>query len=121
MKDLVVEIACMRLARAFIGIVVFLFSIPVVVRAQQPMLKVGSCPSGYHTSGNYCVPSRADAGVALQKSGACPSGYFTSGNYCVSTKGNTKDAIPKVGTCPSGYSTSGNYCVSTSPQCSRKR
>ncbi len=23
----------------------------------QPILKSGSCPVGYYTSGNYCVPS----------------------------------------------------------------
>jgi len=44
------------------------------------------------------------------KNGSCPGGYYTSGGYCVPSKNTTKQAIPKVGSCPSGYVTSGNYC-----------
>ncbi len=76
---------------------------------QEPVIKTGSCPSGYSTSGQYCVPGR-NARPALPKIGSCPSGYSTSGDYClIGTNG--KPAIPKVGSCPSGYATSGSYCL----------
>jgi len=75
-----------------------------------PVQKVGSCPSGYSTSGNYCAPGNS-ARFALQKVGACPSGYSTSGAYCLAGS-NAKHAVPKQGSCPSGYSTSGAYCLS---------
>ena len=45
--------------------------------------KVGSCPSGYSTSGKYCKPSRSSARFAIQKVGSCASGYSTSGAYCL--------------------------------------
>jgi hypothetical protein len=76
---------------------------------QEPVIKTGSCPSGYTTSGGYCVPGR-NARPALPKIGSCPSGYSTSGNYCLMGENGTP-AILKVGSCPSGYTTSGNYCL----------
>jgi hypothetical protein len=44
--------------------------------------------------------------------GSCPSGYTTSGSYCVPTQG-AQDAIPKPsnGTCPWGWTSSGNFCL----------
>ena len=77
--------------------------------AQQPVLKSGSCPTGYHSSGNYCVPG-SNAQPVIEKNGSCPSGYASSGNYCVMGSSG-KPAIPKSGSCPSGYHSSGNYCV----------
>ena len=74
-----------------------------------PLAKVGSCPSGYFTSGEYCVPGR-NARFAIEKRGACPSGYATSGAYCLAGA-NARPAMPKVGTCPSGWFTSGRYCL----------
>jgi hypothetical protein len=79
--------------------------------AAVPVPKVGSCPSGYSTSGNYCKPS-GGARFALPKVGSCPSGYSTSGDYCLAGS-NARHAIPKSGSCPSGYSTSGDYCLSS--------
>ena len=79
--------------------------------AQQPLSKVGSCPSGYHTSGNYCTPSSANAKPAIAKVGSCPSGYHTSGNYCLASSNSAKPAVIKSGSCPSGYHTSGAYCL----------
>lgn len=46
----------------------------------------------------------------VAKNGSCPGGYYTSGNYCVPMKNTTRQAVPKVGSCPSGYITSGKYC-----------
>ena len=79
----------------------------------QPVLKSGSCPSGYYGSGNYCVPSGSNSRFVLPKTGSCPSGYYGSGNYCVASSDNSRAAIPKVGSCPSGYYGSGDYCVSS--------
>lgn len=81
-----------------------------VAYAQQPIFKNGSCPSGYYSSGNYCVPSSSGSQPAIDKNGSCPTGYYSSGNYCVMTSSG-KPAIPKSGSCPSGYYSSGNYCV----------
>jgi len=77
--------------------------------AQQAILRDGSCPAGYSTSSNYCVPS-ANAKPAIERNGSCPSGYSTSGNYCLMSD-NGHPAIHRVGSCPSGFSTSGNYCL----------
>lgn len=73
--------------------------------------KVGSCPSGYYASGNYCVPN-PNAKAAIEKSGSCPSRYYSSGAYCLATETATH-AIPKQGQCPSGYYASGSYCISS--------
>lgn len=78
--------------------------------AAQPVLKQGSCPSGYHQSDNYCVPG-TNATFAIRKDGSCPSGYHQSSDYCVAGKTATL-AIPKAGSCPSGYHQSGSYCLS---------
>jgi len=51
--------------------------------AQEPLVRRGSCPSGYHVSGDYCVPSSRSARTAIAREGACPSGYHVSGGYCL--------------------------------------
>lgn len=79
----------------------------------QPVLKNGSCPTGYYNSGDYCVPSGGNSAFALPKVGSCPTGYYNSGNYCVASSENSRLAIPKSGSCPTGYYNSGEYCVST--------
>ncbi len=84
--------------------------VPLVV-AQSPLEKHGACPSGYHTSGNYCAPSSAAALPALPKIGGCPSGYHTSGDYCLASSTRAKPAVIKSGSCPTGYYTSGAYCL----------
>jgi hypothetical protein len=77
----------------------------------QPLVRESSCPSGYYSSGTYCVPSN-DAKFAIERIGSCPSGYYSSGNYCVASSNNSKLAIPRINSCPSGYYSSGNYCLS---------
>ena len=90
-------------------------TIPLVCMADptmtpQPVVKIGSCPSGYSTSGQYCIPGQ-NARVALGKREQCPSGYSTSGAYCLAGQ-QARPALPKVGsTCPPGWSTSGHYCL----------
>lgn len=88
--------------------------IPVAALADPAMLpaplaKVGSCPSGYSTSGQYCVPGNK-ARFAIEKRGACPGGYSTSGAYCLAGP-RARPAMHKVGNCPPGWSTSGRYCL----------
>jgi hypothetical protein len=78
----------------------------------QPLVRDNSCPSGYHSSGAYCIPS-SNAKFAIERLGVCPSGYYTSGNYCVASFTNSKLAIPRINSCPSGYYSSGNYCISS--------
>ena len=77
----------------------------------QPLVRDSSCPSGYYSSGSYCVPNN-DAHFAIERKGSCPSGYYSSGNYCVASSDDSKLAIPRVNSCPSGYYSSGNYCLS---------
>ena len=79
--------------------------------AQDALVKRGSCPSGYHTSGGYCIPSSKSSRAAIAKVGSCPSGYHTSGDYCLASSDNAKHAVIKAGSCPSGYHTSGDYCL----------
>jgi hypothetical protein len=83
--------------------------------AQQPLRplpKVGSCPLGYYSSGNYCAPSSGgNTRGAIEKSGSCPLGFYSSGNYCVSSPSNNRQVIEKSGqSCPLGWTSSGNYC-----------
>ena len=56
------------------------------VLAQSAIQKIGQCPYGYRTSGNYCVPYSSNSKHAIFKSGQCPYGYRTSGKYCLSIK-----------------------------------
>lgn len=79
----------------------------------QPILKSGSCPVGYYTSGNYCVPSGKQSHFAIPNRGSCPAGYYNSGDYCIASSENSRMAIPKAGSCPSGYYNSGSYCLSS--------
>jgi hypothetical protein len=77
----------------------------------QPLVRDSSCPSGYYSSGSYCIPNNS-AKFAIERNGSCPSGYYSSGNYCVASSDDSKLAIPRVNSCPSGYYSSGNYCLS---------
>jgi hypothetical protein len=87
------------------------------VMAQQPVRplpKVGGCPSGYTSSGRYCVPSTSgQARGAIEKvGGSCPPGFYSSGAYCVSSPRQNREAMEKTGnTCPPGWFSSGAYCV----------
>ena len=85
--------------------------------AQQPVSplpKVGGCPIGYYSSGNYCVPSSSGntRGAIEKLGGGCPLGFYASGNYCLSSPSNNREAIHKTGSsCPLGWFSSGSYCV----------
>ena len=51
-----------------------------------PLVKTGSCPTGYASEASWCVPMK-NALVAVPKGkGQCPSTMWQSGNYCVDTK-----------------------------------
>lgn len=99
-----------RSCNVFVATLSFLYCAPTFSCQPQPLLKQGSCPSGYAQSGDYCAPS-SGARYALLKIGSCPSGYSQSGNYCLAGS-SAKLAVPKQGSCPSGYSQSGDYCLS---------
>jgi hypothetical protein len=81
--------------------------------AAQPILKHGTCPDRYHGDGSYCVPY-PNAGPVINKgSGSCPSGYHASGDgYCVGY-GDAKPAVerPPGATCSSGFGASGGGCT----------
>ena len=89
----------------------------VLLDAQQPIrpiTKTGSCPLGYYSSGNYCVPSSSGntRGAIEKSSSSCPLGFFSSGNYCLSNLSNEREAIQKTGnSCPLGWFSSGSYCL----------
>jgi hypothetical protein len=42
--------------------------------------------------------------------GSCPSGYVTSGSFCMPTQG-AQDAIPKPQNGVFSWTSSGNYCL----------
>jgi hypothetical protein len=108
--------ASIRIVRAKVAVLPLAFSSLIVSPAAlaQAVPKVGTCPSGYRSSGGACIPSSRERGAhpALAKIGTCPSGYHTSGDYCLASSDRAKHAILKTGTCPSGYSSSGAYCLS---------
>ena len=95
--------------RTFLILVATIFAMPAL--AQEPLVKRGSCPSGYHVSGNYCTPNSRSSLPAIAKAGSCPSGYHVSGDYCLANSAKSKTAVVKSGSCPSGYHTSGDYCL----------
>ena len=98
------------MTKTLFSIALFMFSTTAFAApAAAPIKKNGSCPSGYNSSGNYCVPS-SNAKFAIEKNGSCPSGYNSSGNYCVASRSNSPNVMHKSGSCPSGWNTSGKYC-----------
>lgn len=54
----------------------------------QPLPRVAiTCPTGYHRSSGYCVPTSYSARDAMPRVGAvCPPGYSRNGAYCLATK-----------------------------------
>ena len=65
-----------------------LFSLAALaeVPAAQALVRDGSCPSGFSSSGNYCVPGSGARFALARNGGSCPSGYFSSSDFCVSSK-----------------------------------
>ena len=97
-----------------LGLIASLGPVAIAQQPVQPLPKVGGCPLGYYSSGNYCVPSKSgNTRGALEKTGnSCPLGFYSSGNYCVSSPSNNREAIQKQGSsCPLGWFSSGSYCV----------
>jgi hypothetical protein len=75
----------------------------------------GSCPSGYASSGDYCLPG-AEARYALARTdGSCPTGYALSGNFCLASSSSSRYAMPRFGTCPTGFASNGGYCLRMTP------
>ena len=57
--------------------------LPSPTAAQEPLLKRGNCPSGYHASGDYCLANSEKSKNAIFKVGSCPSDYRVSKDYCL--------------------------------------
>lgn len=89
-----------------------LSGVAVAAPAPQPIIRDGSCPTGYYSSGNYCVPG-SNARFAIERTGSCPTGYYSSGKYCVASSDASKTVLHRSGSCPTGFYSSGNYCVSS--------
>src|SRR5687768_10252499 len=81
------------------------------VSPSQPPPVVAQAEQASKLQQNPCLPYSQTLRPALPKIGTCPSGYHSSGDYCLGYE-NAKHAIPKTGSCPSGYHSSGNYCLS---------
>ena len=73
-----------------------------------------SCPSGYHSDGQYCMPNSKNSKPIYPKLGSsCPSGWHSDGNWCVANNQNSKQIMEKKGnSCPSGWHSDAKYCVS---------
>ena len=63
-------------------LVVFLMFFINVVSVNAQVIKNGSCPSGWNSSGEYCVAGSSVKRI-VSKIGSCSSGWYSSGNYCV--------------------------------------
>jgi hypothetical protein len=103
-----------RAALLPLGLIASLCPAATAQQPVQPLPKLGGCPLGFYSSGNYCVPSTSDnTRGALEKTGTgCSLGFYSSGNYCVSSPSNNREAIQKQGnSCPLGWYSSGSYCV----------
>ena len=63
----------------------FALVLSTVVGLQSPVVKVGTCPLGWYTSGSYCIPARATSPAIIPKQQTCPLDWSTAGKYCRST------------------------------------
>ena len=62
--------------------------LPFMLATTPPLVKYGTCPLGYYSSGAYCVPTTREAPPAIQKVGSCPFGWYSSTPaYCSRTGG----------------------------------
>lgn len=61
-----------------------LLSLVLLTASPAPVIKTGTCPLGWYSSGSYCVPASHSSPPAIQKAGTCPLGWSTSSQaYCV--------------------------------------
>jgi len=55
-------------------------------------------------------PAQAEP-LPVRNVGTCPDGYASGVDWCVPLPGTTRDAVQKIGHCPPGWITSGAYCL----------
>jgi hypothetical protein len=66
-----------------LALVLVLLSTAAAVAEPLPYPKgTAQCSSDYVHSGNYCVPKNDRARAAVPKVGSCPSGWSSSGGSC---------------------------------------
>jgi hypothetical protein len=68
-----------------LAIAIFAVAASTVAMAEPlPVVKQGSCPSGFRESGGFCSPMTRDAPQAVPKPKGqqCPSGWASSAHYC---------------------------------------
>ena len=76
-----------KMLRLCLGIVwIFTTFLATAAPPAQPLQRIGSFPSGYNASGNYCLATSDKTKLAIPRTGSCPSGYYASNEYCVSTR-----------------------------------
>jgi hypothetical protein len=72
----------------------------------------GSCPIGYITTQDYCMPAN-NSRYAIERTGSdsCPIGYSVSGGFCIASSDGARLAVKRISGCPVGYSGNNSYCL----------
>jgi len=60
-----------------------LVSVSRALAEPVPVRMVGTCPAGYVSGADWCVPMPDTTREAVQRFGQCPSGWVHSGAYCL--------------------------------------
>jgi hypothetical protein len=79
--------------------------------AQSALSKEVVFPTGFYSSGKYCIPIKDDAKPSMMRAGQCPTGYYARGKNCVAPRKDGQPPVSKDGQCPIGYYTSGAQCL----------
>ena len=75
-------VTLMSVLRLAVLCALLVFGPRVLAGEQQPIQKLGTCPLGYFSSGQYCVPTSKQSKPVIEKYGTCPVGFYSAGNYC---------------------------------------
>jgi hypothetical protein len=72
--------------RTIVAVFGLLLAATVTSAEPLPVVKQGTCPSGYASGGSYCTPVSPQSPRAIVKAGPCPSGWADNGNFCVEVR-----------------------------------